>query len=205
VVRKTEPQILLVSKRERVEEVEMKKNSILWSVVFFLILFGCSSNASDELLEKMCDNKMKVTGVLRGTVLEEESARITEEYGKKESNLKEEMDRDLKGMDDVLAGRLKDIEAGGEGDKEKKIAAAKEDIEKKKKAIIDQFEPLIKKLSPQKEYALRDAETYVEKRKATAEKEKEKCIKQAKEAGVTEAVATCRLQAKTPEVYDSCK
>ena len=129
----------------------MIKWATLVCIVVFHFMGGCASKASDELLGTMCDNKLKVSGVLRGTVYEEEAKRITDEYKTKEDNLKAEMERDLKGMDDVLAGRLKAIESG-EGEetdeqKEERIKAAKEDIEKKKKGITDQFEPLIKKFA----------------------------------------------------------
>ena len=185
----------------------MKKKAFLGSIGMMMILAGCASKATDEQLGVMCENKLKITGMLRGTNDEEESARITEEYAQKEKGLTEEMERDLKGMDDVLAGRLKEIEGGELSDEEKneKTAAAKEDIAKKKKAITDQFEPLIEKLTPQKEYALKDAKEYVEKRKAKAADTKQTCITQAKAAGVTAPVAECRAKAATTEEYDACK
>ena len=187
----------------------MIKWATLVCIVVFHFMGGCASKASDELLGTMCDNKLKVSGVLRGTVYEEEAKRITDEYKTKEDNLKAEMERDLKGMDDVLAGRLKAIESG-EGEetdeqKEERIKAAKEDIEKKKKGITDQFEPLIKKLTPQRDYALNQAKEYVAKRQKEASESREKCVSEAKDAEVTEALANCRIKAGTVEVYDLCK
>ncbi len=168
---------------------------------------GCASKASDELLGQMCDNKLKLSGVLRGTVYEEEAARITDEFKQKEDNLRGEMERDLKGMDDVLAGRIKAVESdeGDASQKAERIRAAKEDIEKKKKGITDQFEPLIQKLTPQRDYALKNAEEYVAKRKKEADAEKEKCLLQAKSASVTEEKAACRIKASSVAAYDACK
>ena len=185
----------------------MKNINTLFFIGFVIATSGCASKASDDMLSTMCDNKLKITGGLRGTVYEEEATRITEEYDKKEKSLKGEMERDLGGMDDVLAGRMKDIEGSEDSAEAKaeKFKAAKEDIENKKKAIVDQFEPLIKKLTPQKEYALNDAKEYVEKRKSAAEDAKKTCIEQAKKAEVTEAIATCRSQATSAEAYDACK
>ena len=181
------------------------KNTILDHVLFALLLSGCASKASDELTNKMCENKMKLSGVFRGTVYEEESKRITEEYKVKADKLKAEMERDLKGMDDVLAGRLKSIEESGDDQKEERIAAAKEDIEKKKKGIMDQFNPLIEKLTPQRDYALENAKEYVEKRKKEATEATQKCVSKAKEASVTEELANCRIQAASIDTYDACK
>lgn len=178
---------------------------VLYLLSFALLLSGCASKASDELINQMCENKMKLSGVFRGTVYEEESQRITEEYKVKEDKLKAEMERDLKGMDDVLAGRLKSIEESGDDQKEARIAAAKEDIEKKKKGITDQFNPLIEKLTPQKEYALENAKEYVEKRKKEAAATTEKCVSEAKSTSVEEETANCRIKAQSIDAYDACK
>lgn len=172
---------------------------------FTLMLSGCASKASDELINQMCENKMKLSGVLRGTVYEEEATRITEEFKVKEEKLKAEMERDIKGMDDVLAGRLKSIDESGGNEKEARIAAAKEDIDKKKKGITDQFNPLIEKLTPQKEYALENAKEYVEKRKKEAAAATEKCVSEAKSASIEEETANCRIKADSVDAYDACK
>ena len=166
--------------------------------------FGCKSKAADGTVNQMCEHKLEISGTLRGTSYEEESKRISGEYEKKEADLKKEQDRDLGGLDDVLQVRLKDIEAEGAADKEEKITAAKEDIEKKKKAVVDQFEPLIAKLGPQKAYALKDAKEYTDKRSAEAGKAKEACLEDAKKSGVSEETAQCRIQAESPDKYDAC-
>ena len=173
---------------------------------FALILAaaGCKSKAEDGTVNQMCEHKLDITGVLRGTSYEDESKRISDEYGKKESDLKKEMERDLGGLDDVMQGKLKDLEAEGAEDKDAKIAAAKEDIEKKKKAIVDQFEPLIAKLAPQKTFALREAKEYTDKRTAEASKAKADCLEEAKKSGVTEETAQCRIQAVDPDQYNAC-
>jgi hypothetical protein len=194
----------------------MFKKMITVAAVLILFESGCASKASDELVEKMCSHKLEVSGVLRGTVYEEEANRIKEEYKTKEDNLKAEMTRDLKGMDDVLAGRLKAIESGEDQDnadenenpetlKEQRVKAAKDDIEKKKKEITDQFEPLIAKLSPQRDFALNQAKSYTQKRQKEAAEAKETCIAQAQKAEVTEALATCRINANSVDAYDACK
>ena len=176
----------------------MKSIKILAVMMVTTGLWACKSAATDGQINQMCENKLKISGTLRGTSYEEESKRISDEYQKKEDALKEEMERDLKGMDDVLAGRLKELPD------DDKIAAAKEDIEKKKKGITDQFEPLIAKLHPQKAYALKDAKEYTDKRAAEAEKAKADCLEDAKKTKVTEETALCRIQADSPDKYNAC-
>jgi hypothetical protein len=185
----------------------MKTTVIFWLFIVMLISSGCASRASDAQLGEMCQNKLEVTGALRGTVYKTEAERITQEYAQKEKGLKDEMNRDLTGMDDVLSSRLKSIEAASSSDDEKaeKIAAANADIEKKKKDITDQFENLLSKLTPQRDYALKEAKAYVEKRMKNADETKQKCILQGKEAEVKESTAICRIQAKSTEAYDGCK
>ncbi len=171
---------------------------LITAATLSLGMWGCKSAATDGQINQMCDNKLKIDGTLRGTSYEDESKRISSEFQKKEDALKEEMNRDLKGMDDVLAGRLKGLS------KEADIAAAEEDIEKKKKAITDQFEPLIEKLQPQKAFALKEAKSYTDKRAADAQAAKASCLEDAKKSAVTEETAQCRIQADSPDTYNTC-
>lgn len=182
----------------------MKITRILSALLPVFAFWGCKSAATDGQINRMCERKLEISGVLRGTSYEDESKRISREYQKKEDDLKAEMNRDLKGMDDVLSVRLKDIEAEGGADKDAKIAAAKENIDKKKKAIVDQFEPLIAKLHPQKAYALKDAKEYTDKRSTAAHEAKGKCLQEAKKGNISEKTALCRIQSDSPDKYNAC-
>jgi hypothetical protein len=95
---------------------------------------GCQAKATDEQIEKMCKHLLEISGDMRGTLEKEEVARIETEYAEKEKSLKAEMERDLKGMDDVLAQKLSTIEkeaaeaaAPGEEEEKKKAKKAKEE------------------------------------------------------------------------------
>jgi hypothetical protein len=182
----------------------MKVTRIFSALLFVFAFAGCKSAATDGQINRMCERKLEVSGTLRGTSYEDESKRISKEYQKKEADLRAEMNRDLKGMDDVLSVRLKDIEAEAGADKDKKIAAAQKDIDKKKKAIVDQFEPLIAKLQPQKAYALKDAKEYTDKRATAAQKAKDKCLQEAKDSNISEKTALCRIQSDSPDKYNDC-
>jgi hypothetical protein len=115
--------------------------------------FGCKAKATDEQLDEMCRHLLEISGDMRGTAEKEEVSRIEEEYQKKEKDLKEEMARDLKGMDDVLAQKLADLEAGKDvtiptEDKGEEGDAAEESTGKKKKknapTVEDEEAPLSK-------------------------------------------------------------
>jgi hypothetical protein len=91
----------------------MRKGTLLGLVALIAAPgFGCKAKATDEQLEEMCKHLLEISGDMRGTSEKEEVSRVEEEYQKKETDLKEEMARDLKGMDDVHAQKLADIEAG---------------------------------------------------------------------------------------------
>jgi hypothetical protein len=182
----------------------MKQSRILCFALVVSAAAGCKSKATDGQINQMCEHNLIISGTLRGTSYEDESKRISEEYDKKDANLKKEMARDLGGLDDVLALKIKDINAGEAEDKEAQITAAKEDIDKKKKAIVEQFEPLIAKLQPQKAFALKEAREYTDKRSAEAAKAKAECLEAAKKAAVSEETATCRIQADSPDHYNAC-
>ncbi len=188
-------------------------------------MLGCSAKATDDQINKMCQNWLEITGVLRGTSDEAEVAKLDEEFSFKEKQLKEEMDRDLQGLDDVLAQRLAELEKQQieppkdeeqektpeepvktpEELKEDRKNAVKADIEKKKKAIRDQFEPMIEKLGPQKEIRINKAKEYTSERRAEADEALEKCLAKTKKEAVTEEVATCRAAADRKEHYNACR
>lgn len=180
---------------------------------------GCSSPASSEQLEKMCDKSLDLNGTLRGTSEEEEVGRVEEEYARKEKDLKDEMARDLKGLDDVLAAALEDLkaeeielteeeaEAGKtpEEVREERIAAKKADIDKKKQPIIEQFERLIEVLGPQKKVQVKKAKEYAAKRRKEADEARAECVSDSEAKGVSGDLAVCRIGAGTQDEYDACK
>lgn len=178
---------------------------------------GCSTPATDAQLEGMCRKRVELEGGLRGTSEEEEVARIEEEYAVKERKLKEEMARDLKGLDDVLEQALRDIEASepvpAEGDegkspeqlREEARAAQRASVEEKKKPIVEQFERLLELLGPQKGFQIENQKKYVAKNRKKAEQAIAGCVAEAKAEGVAAPVAECRAAAKTMADYSACR
>ncbi len=183
------------------------------------LILGCEAKATDDQLQAMCKNMLELKGTLRGTDEAKEAARVEGEYRIKEETLKKEMDRDLRGMEEVRAQKMKDIEAGEapalseeeaedltpEQIKEAQIKKAEEIVEKRRKEITEEAEGLLAKLGPQKTYAIRDAKKYAAKRLGEAQEAEKGCIDAAKKKGVTEKIATCRAQAQSKDDYKACK
>ena len=89
--------------------------------------------------------------------------------------------------------------------KEELKQKAKEQMDKGKKEITDQFTRLIDKLGPQGKFAMEKARKYAKKRKKEADAALKNCIDAAKKKAVTQEVALCRTKAKTKADYAACK
>jgi len=195
----------------------MSKNSFtLPSLLVAAGLFACSSPATDAQIEQMCNNKAKLEGVLRATSATEAAAKVNEEYVFKKKKLDEEEARDIKGLDDVLEVRLKELEQGElqlPEDPEKSPEEIKEsmkqdtiaDIEKKKKPIREQYDRLREVLGPQREHALEQAKRYSAERKEKADEALAECGAAAKKKVPSAKLATCRIQAESTDAYQACR
>ena len=89
----------------------MKRNILLVTIAFLaMCMSGCSSKATDDQVVQMCKNGAEVKGFLQGASVEEAAARVEEEWAFKKKKNEEDLARDLKGWDDVLAKKLADLE-----------------------------------------------------------------------------------------------
>ncbi len=141
------------------------KNGLITCLLISVFVFaaGCGSKASDEEINKMCRNYLKITGVLKGSDEKKEVARVIKERTAEKNALKEEMERDLKGQDDVLTLALKTLD---EEEALKKAEAANQTNEeaaedKKKGEESDEEAPPEKTLEEKK----KDQAAVIEKRK----------------------------------------
>ena len=153
-------------------------------------------------------------------------------HRRKEKKLKEDMNRDIQGWDDVVAQKLAELdkaplepadtdakdEKKGKSKKEKKKTeedllkeredqkkAIVDDAEKKKQAIRDQFAPDFEKHEPRKQRAIREAKEMAQKRKEKADKAVQECLSENKTAGLSAEVAACRINAKSQKDWAECQ
>jgi hypothetical protein len=187
-------------------------------ILIGVFMLCCSSPASDEQIKGMCQNLAQLSGELRGTSEEEATAKINAEYDFKENKFKEELARDLKGMDDVLTQKLADlgkaeVQMADDAETEKTPEKMKEemkksiiaDIDKKKEALEEEFGPLFKVLGPQRKHAIKESKKYTAKRKQAADKFLAKCNAEAVKEAVSAATAKCRTKADGKDHYHACQ
>lgn len=195
------------------------QNTLVALVMTIPLCLGCAAKATDEKIDEMCTNYLKVTGISKSTDEAAEVARITKEYEAKGKKLRDEIDRDIKGQQDVYNQRIADLEKTDvelteEEIKQKVTTAQKKDsliakytaeFEKNKKGFEDDFDKFFAKIAPRRDREIADSKAYVKARKEKADKAMAKCVKDAKNSGVSDVTATCRVEAKVTDQYNGCQ
>jgi len=202
----------------------MKKNIIMSSILVCSFSIGCAEKATQEQIDKMCENLADLSGVLKASSEVEEGARIEAEFNAKMKANRDELERDLKGLDDVLAVKLAEIEKVPAKTpeeleeikknlkedeempptKEEQIAALKADFEKKKEEVRGPLNHEYETLKPRMEREKKDV-------MKVAREKHEKQVKiiadcQAKSKGITLETAKCRTNANTVDwFWKKCK
>lgn len=182
-------------------------------------LLGCEESATEDQIAKMCENLADLRGELRGSDVEAEVGKIQAEWDVKEQALKEDLAKDLKGQDDVLALKIKDIEAGngeplpevdtdsdGEPEeqeltpeevkaKQKELAEAL--IAKRKAEVEKGYAGDFEKLPRRRDREIGEAREAAEKKRAKADKTIADCVAQYQKEGLSKEAAQCRIDAKS--------
>lgn len=167
-------------------------------------MLGCCSRATDEKIDGMCRHLIELRADLKGASEEEAIAGVEEEFKLKEQKLQEEMARDLKGLDDVLAQKISDLGNDEEikpEEKEERKKKLAEDTEKKKQEMKDQFAPDFRRLGPEKRQALRIAKSLSKDKRERADKLFKECVAQYKAEEISEKEADCRLMAISEDQF----
>ena len=161
---------------------------------------GCMTQATDQEIQGMCENLIKLRGEID---MSEESvliANVEEDFQREKKRLLEWKARDLKGWDDELDAKLKDIE-----DEEEK-AKLTEEYNKKKEITASKHDPGIEALDGKKAAAIDAAKKKAVENRAAYQKAVEACAQQAKKESVSQKVAQCRIKAASADAYwNSCR
>jgi hypothetical protein len=200
--------------------MEVFMNKLIKMAILILttmLLSSCQESASDDELNAMCDNLIKVRGEITIPDAAKLKADIEADFAAKKKHLEEWKAREMKSWDDELKSKLAALdkeEADKKGKKAKKKGAKKsEDDEKdpkkqlqeeyaKKKSIgAAQFDKDIAALAPAKEEALSSIKDKIVKMQAEYDSAKQQCLKQAKSEGVSKKLAQCRINAQDKDAY----
>jgi hypothetical protein len=161
-----------------------------------VILSGCAPAATDAELKQMCENLTALRGEVDTTTLEERTAKVAEEFGKREKLHNDQQEAALKGADGALKGAL---EAAGEDEEAKKKAEAEH--AEMRKTLEKEGADALTALKTEKEAALAAAKEKTEAAQAELAETVGKCIEEAKAEGVTQPVAQCRIKAESTDAY----
>ena len=177
------------------------KNSVTVTVsIMTLLAVGCVPNATDAELNQMCEILVELRGEVDRSSEKELIAAVEERFKKEAIRLKDWKARDLKGWDDELAAKLKEVE------KEEEKTALTEEYAKKKETTASKHDPGIAALGGKKKEAIAEAKkAAVENQKAWDQAVAE-CTDAAKKEGVSQAVAQCRIKADSTDKYwNACR
>ncbi len=185
------------SKKSKEEATIMTKMGIILGLVTLagLVGPGCVTEATEQEIQSMCENLVKIRGEVDLSSDAELIADVEASFKKEAKRLKDWKARDLKGWDDELAAKLKDIE-----DEEEK-SKLKEEYEKKKQITASKHDPGIDGLGAKKLKAIEAAKKKALENQALFKKKTEECVAKAKKEGVSQKVAVCRIKAKTSDAY----
>ena len=164
------------------------------------VVTGCMAKATDQEIQTMCENLVKLRGEVNTDPEEKLIADVKESFQREEKRLKDWKARDLKGWDDELAAKL----AATENDEQKK--ALDEEYAKKKEVTASKHDPDIQALPEKMNKAIEEAKKKAEDNKAAFKAAVDECISKSKKEGVTQKVAQCRIGATTTDQYwNSCR
>jgi hypothetical protein len=175
----------------------MTRLTLLGLVLGSLVaLSGCAPAATDAELKQMCENLTALRGEVDSTTLEERTAKVEEDFGKREKLHHEQQEAALRGADAALKGAL---EAAGDEEEAKKKAET-EHAETRKRLEKEGADELAA-IKTEKEAALAAAKEKAEAAQAELAEAVSKCVEEAQAEGVTQPVAQCRIKAESTDAY----
>lgn len=180
----------------------MKRLTLLGLLVGSLTtMTSCAPSATDAELKSMCENLVGLRGEIDTRTLEERSAKILESFGKRETLHNEQQAAALKGADAELEGALKeaeDKEAEDDEETQKKLKAQHAEI---RKSLEQEGAAALADIKADKEAALAEAKAKVEETQKEFAEAVDTCIGEAKNEGLTQSVAQCRIKAESTDAY----
>ena len=192
----------------------MKSNGLfILSIIATFMIMSCASTATDEEINKMCTNLEKVRGSITVPSKEDALKKINDDFSKKRAKLEAWKAKEMKGWDDELAAKLKELEESDTGSKSKKVKKSDDEEKKptpeelksayaKKKEIgAKQFDADLANLPAQKKMAVEAVQQKIDSKQAELDASIKKCIEDAKKEGVSQKVAQCRIAAQNKDSY----
>jgi hypothetical protein len=157
---------------------------------------SCAPSATDAELSAMCENLVGLRGEVDAKTLEERTATVMEDFGKREKLHHEQQAAALTGLDGALKGKLE--EAGDDEEAKQKL---KDEHAASRKSLEQEGTNLLSRLKADKEAALAAAKERAEQAKTEHAAAVKKCVDEAKAEGISQTLAQCRTKAESTDAY----
>ena len=174
------------------------KGTLVWAMLGMWALFcmsGCVTKATDEELENMCDNLVK----LRGEIPKPSSARIesdiTMQFKEKAKELTQSQENRISSLTEEMNQKI-EVAAT---DQEK--ATIQGEYGEKIEAVKAEIKPELEAMNAKKSEAIESAKSKVKESEAKWRTAVETCVADAKKESVSQKVARCRIDADSTDKY----
>lgn len=172
--------------------------TILTGVFLAASLSGCLPKATDQEIEQMCENLVKLRGGADLTPLEERIARIDKELEARKGDIEKRYETEAEALARNLEGRL--AELGEDATEEEQAAIEESDAERKAEAARNRDEAL-EHLGSDREQRVAEAGKRLEQGRSKAAAGIRECADEARAVGVTQKLAQCRIEATSTDQY----
>ena len=203
----------------------MKKFIVASTLGILMISLGaCAPPATDQELNDMCVNLVKVRGEITVPDEADLNADIEADFQKRRKHLMDWKAREMKSWDDEMKRKLeilKEEEAAGkkpagaakpaaEGEEEaeesESVKALRAGYAEKKKVGSKQFDEDLSALGPALKDALAGVKGMIAKKQEAYDSSVKQCIAESKAEKITQEVAQCRINAQSSDEYwNLCK
>ncbi|HUT76249.1 MAG TPA: hypothetical protein VM285_01090 [Polyangia bacterium] len=162
------------------------------------LLAGCLPAATDQEIARMCENLVKLRGEVDLVPIDKRISEIDEEMAARKADIEKSNASTLAGLSADLQAKL--AELGEKATAEDRAKVEQENAAKTTEAEAQKAEALAR-IEPDREARVVDARKKAEEARASAAASIEECTKKAKDEGVTQKLAECRIQAGTTDKY----
>lgn len=164
----------------------------VWTI---LCVSGCITKATDEELESMCDNLVR----LRGEIPKPSSAKIESDISMRFQEKAKTIEQNNQSEIQFLTEEMNEKIEAAATDKDK--AAIQDEYEKQMNAVKARIKPELEAMTAKKSRALEEAKVKVKESEEEWHAAVETCIADAKKESVSQKLARCRIQANSTDKY----
>ena len=160
-----------------------------------MLVSACVTKATEDELEIMCDNLVK----LRGEISKPSSATIESDISVKFTEETKKLQESQMSAENSLNDEMQTKLEAAQNDEEK--VEIQKEYAAKMEALKAKLKPELEAMNTQKQAAIEEAKEEAEANEAAWRTAVDECLTDAKKESVSQEVARCRIQATTTDKY----